>query len=73
MSKRLTNFAQALLAILLGNLLYFVLFPHLPPSLRHLPFQIDLGLALDFAFCLAVFFGIKFYTGRKSLSGRPRV
>ena len=46
------NFLQALLAIILGNVVYFVLVPSLPPAARHRPFQIDLGMILDFWFCL---------------------
>ena len=39
----LINLLQMLLAILLGNLVYFLLLPHLPPAARHHPFQLDLG------------------------------
>ena len=44
-----------LLAILLGNGLYFSLLPHLPPKARHQPFQLDIGLIVDFWLCLAVY------------------
>lgn len=49
------NFLQALLAIILGNVVYFVLVPSLPPAARHRPFQIDLGMILDFWFCLVAY------------------
>ena len=49
------NFLQALLAIILGNLVYFVLFPSLPPVARHHPFRMDLGVVIDFTFCLIAY------------------
>jgi hypothetical protein len=47
---------QALLAILLGNVAYFLLAAHLPLP-RHRPFQPDAGLLVDFLICLA-FYGL---------------
>jgi hypothetical protein len=51
----LINFLQALLAIILGNVVYFVLIPSLPPVARHRPFHLDLGMVLDFWFCLVAY------------------
>ena len=51
----LVNFLQALAAILLGNGVYFVLYHSLPPIARHRPFHADVGLALDFWFCLVAY------------------
>ena len=51
----LINFLQALLAIILGNVVYFVLAPSLPPAARHRPLRLDLGMVLDFWFCLVVY------------------
>jgi len=51
----LINFLQALLAIILGNAVYFVLIPSLPVAARHRPFHIDLGMILDFWFCLVAY------------------
>jgi hypothetical protein len=51
----LINFLQALLAILLGNLVYFLLAPSLPPVARHRPFQFDVGTILDFWLCLVAY------------------
>jgi len=50
----LLNLIQALFAIILGNLAYFFLAPalHLP---RHRPFQLDVGLLVDFWFCAAAY------------------
>ena len=44
-----------LLAILLGNALYFALSPHLPLAAQHRSWTIDLGTVVDFWFCVAVY------------------
>jgi hypothetical protein len=54
-SPGLVNFIQALLAIVLGNVVYFVLMPSLPFAARHQPFRMDLGLIIDFWFCLVAY------------------
>ena len=41
-----------LVAILLGNGLYFALNPYLPPAARHHLYNLDLGTLVDFWFCL---------------------
>jgi hypothetical protein len=51
------NFLQSLIAVVAGNVLYFLLMPHLPPAARHIPPHMDLGVLVDFWFCL-VFLGI---------------
>ena len=57
MSKSLVllNLIQALVAIVLGNVVYFLLLPSLPPVARHHPFHIDLGMIVDFWFCLVAY------------------
>jgi len=54
-SAVLVNFLQTLLAIVLGNVVYFLLVPSLPPAARHRPFQLDLGMVIDFWFCLVAY------------------
>lgn len=50
------NFVLALLAIVIGNVLYFlVLTPLLPAAGRHEVFRVDLGLAIDFAVCVVLY------------------
>lgn len=49
------NFLQALLAIILGNVVYFALLPSLPLIARHRPFRVDLGMVIDFWFCLVIY------------------
>jgi hypothetical protein len=51
----LINFVQALAAIILGNVAYFLLAPTFPPVARHHPFHLDLGMLLDFWFCLVAY------------------
>lgn len=49
------NLMQALLAIILGNVAYFLLIPSLPAGARHRPLHLDLGMAVDFWFCLVAY------------------
>jgi hypothetical protein len=72
MSKAATNFIHALAAVLAGNAAYFLLLRHLPPQARHVPFQIDLGLVVDFWFCLVAFGLIKTVAGWRQNSTRPK-
>jgi hypothetical protein len=55
MSANAARWIKSLLAVLLGNVLYFSLAPHLPPAARHQPFRLDLGILVDFWFCLLVY------------------
>lgn len=55
-----------LVAIILGNALYFALSPHLPPAARHETFQFDLGTIIDFWFCLMVYGVIELVTFLRS-------
>jgi hypothetical protein len=60
-SRSLRNLLQALAAVLAGNAAYFLLLPHLPAAARHVPFRMDVGLVLDFVFCVVAFAGIKVF------------
>ncbi len=61
----LRRYWKTLLAVLGGNLLYFiVLLPFLPPDARHRPGALDLRLAVDFWICLA-FYGLLAFTFRR--------
>ena len=51
----LLNLLQMLLAIILGNVVYFALMPSLPALARHHQFQLDLGTVIDFSFCLLAY------------------
>jgi hypothetical protein len=67
----MSNFVHALIAVLTGNLIYWLLIPYLPPDVRHAPFKNDLGLAIDFWFCLVVFGIVKMVAARKRQSSSP--
>jgi hypothetical protein len=49
------NFWQMLIAILIGNLLYALVSPHLPEAARHHLFRLDWGVVVDFWFCLVAY------------------
>jgi len=51
----IVNLLQAFVAVVLGNVLYFILTPSLPPIARHHPFHLDLGTVVDFWFCLVAY------------------
>jgi hypothetical protein len=72
MSKGAINFIHALVAVLAGNAVYFLLVRYMPPGVRHVPFRIDLGLVVDFWLCLVAFGMIKTIAGRRRRSDRPR-
>jgi hypothetical protein len=46
---------KSLVAILLGNGLYFAFAPHLPPAAQHRSWGVDLGTVVDFWFCVLVY------------------
>jgi hypothetical protein len=59
------NFLDALLAVLAGNAIYFLLMPRLPRAARHALFKEDWGLLLDFAICAAIFVAVKYVKRRE--------
>ncbi len=61
MAKRTTlgNFLDALVAVLAGNAIYFLLMPHLPRVMRHSLFMEDWGLLVDFVVCTFAFVIVK--------------
>jgi hypothetical protein len=65
--KRATmkNFLDALVAVLAGNAIYFLLMPHLPAVARHAFFKEDWGLVVDFLICAAIFAGVKYARRRE--------
>ena len=62
------NFLQSLAAVLAGNIVYFLVMPYLPPAARHNPAHMDLGVIVDFWFCLVFLGAIKTFTkwGKRS-------
>ena len=58
--KTMKNFLDALVSVLAGNALYYLLMPHLPAVARHRLFKEDWGLLVDFAICTAIFAVVKY-------------
>lgn len=67
----LRNLWKSLAAVLLGNLVYFLLMPFLPPLARHAPNRLDLGLAVDFWFCVVAYGVVDLLHRRHSRRRRP--
>jgi hypothetical protein len=63
------NFFKSLIAVVLGNILYLVLAPHLPRAAQHQPTHFDLGLLVDFWVCVVVYAVIGLFQ-RKTGSAR---
>lgn len=63
------NFVHALIAVLAGNVVYFLVMPFLPPLARHEAPRLDLGLVVDFWFCLVILGIIKMVARRRLKSG----
>jgi hypothetical protein len=53
------NFFEALVAVLVGNFIYFFVMPHLPAVAQHRLFHQDWGVVVDFAICLVLFWIVK--------------
>lgn len=49
------NWMKMLLAILLGNIAYLLIAPHLSSELEHHIFRVDVGLLFDFAICAGLY------------------
>lgn len=49
------NFWQSLIAVVVGNAIYFLLMPKMPRLARHTTFKFDLGLVVDFWICLVIY------------------
>jgi hypothetical protein len=73
----LSNFQRSLAAVMLGNVIYFVLLmPILPPVARHgISFnapKLDLGLLIDFVVCAVLYILLgRFVPEKKSAGHNP--
>jgi hypothetical protein len=65
------NFLDALVAVLSGNAIYYLLMPHLPAVARHGLFKEDWGLLVDFLICTVIFAAVK-YARRDEDEGKGR-
>lgn len=66
------NFLQSLIAVVAGNVVYFLVSPYLPPVARHNPMRFDLGVIVDFWFCLVFLGAIKTITKWGQRSGEQQ-
>ena len=57
------RWAEYLVAVLGGNIIYLAIEPQLPNPLRHRMFQVDLGLAIDFLICVSLYGLIRLVRG----------
>lgn len=65
----LRKLAKPLLAVIIGNTIYFLLLMRvLPPSARHGIARLDWGLVIDFWVCLVVYGLIELILRRKRAS-----
>ena len=55
MTSTRTRLIKYFVAVLLGNILYFLLSPHLPSAAQHRSWEVDLGTLVDFWFCLLIY------------------
>jgi len=55
MTRRSARWLKYLIAIIVGNVVYFGVEPYLPPAAQHHTFRPDLGTLVDLWFCIAVY------------------
>ena len=55
MSPRTKRWIKYLIAIVVGNGVYFSLQSSFPPAAQHHPYHADLGMFVDLWFCVAVY------------------
>jgi hypothetical protein len=54
-----TGWRRSLLAVLIGNVIYFGSYDYLPEWAQHKPYVYDVGLAIDFWICVLVYILIR--------------
>lgn len=55
MSPRAKRWIKYLIAIVVGNVIYFSVEPHLPPVIQHRPYHADLGMFVDLWVCVVIY------------------
>jgi hypothetical protein len=68
----IANFIQSFIAVVAGNVVYFLLMPYLPPAARHNVMKLDLGVIIDFWFCLVFLGAIKTAARWRKSSGEEQ-
>jgi hypothetical protein len=56
---------RMLLAVLLGNLVYFAADPLFPAALKHDLYRIDAGLVIDFGVCVGIYLLLRLGAAKK--------
>jgi energy-converting hydrogenase Eha subunit A len=59
MKHFLPRLLRYLIAIAIGNAIYFAVLMRLPVWAQHEPFRLDWGVAVDFAICVACYVVIR--------------
>ena len=59
------NFWQSLIAVVVGNAIYFLSMNYLPRPARHNTFKFDLGLVVDFWICLVIYGLLELFKRRR--------
>ena len=67
-SSMARRWAEFLVAVLIGNIVYLYAEPQLPLVMRHRMFRIDPGLAIDFVICVAAYGLVRLIRGLGSHS-----
>jgi hypothetical protein len=62
------RWAEFLVAVLIGNIVYLSVEPQLPSVMRHRMYRIDLGLAIDFLMCVVAYGLVRLVRGLGSHS-----
>lgn len=55
MSRTSARWLKYLIAIIIGNVIYFSVESHLPPAAQHHAYRPDLGTVVDLWFCIAIY------------------
>lgn len=64
MTRRSARWLKYLIAIIVGNAVYFAVQSHLPPAAQHHTFRPDIGTVVDLWFCIAVYGLLEFVLTR---------
>lgn len=70
MTRKSSRWIKYLIAIVVGNAVYFSVQSYLPPSAQHHTFRPDLGTLVDLWFCVAVYGLLEFVISR--INRKPR-
>jgi hypothetical protein len=64
------RWAEYLVAVLAGNIMYLLIEPQLPEEMRHRIFRVDWGLVIDFLVCVLAYGLVRLVRGLSASSSR---